>query len=191
LEIRWCSVSIFFLLEPKLSHMGGNYKWSIRIFYLVHFVLATDFFIVNPTLYLFVEEFGGDRAFQGYIIGAFFGAMTLMIPVMGQLCIYFPYKLVLAGSTVVCIMGNLLYVFSPNKWCLLAGRTLAGVAAAVDGVVYIYFSQVIPKHELTPHLAILRASFSCGQIIAPAISLVISYCNVHQELGWMNTQSLV
>jgi MFS family permease len=161
-----------------------SYLTSVRSLCALHLILSTDFFIVQPTLYTYLQEsFDEGRAFQGYTMGAFFAAQTLCGPLFGYASDRVPVRILLSVAMLVCAIGNLMYSLATSKWMLFAGRFIAGASSAADSVTYGYIGQVSQRKNLTSAMGTLRAFFALGQVLAPLASLLISVSKIDTRVG--------
>lgn len=136
--------------------------------------LQTDFFIIAPTLYLYIVELGGDRSFQGAVLSAFFIGKLVAAPVVAAAADRYGNRIAFVLSMLVAVAGNAAYAFATNKWWVLGSRIVAGLGAGGDGVTIGYVSRRLPATQATRGMLALRMGFGLGQVTSPALSYLIS-----------------
>lgn len=165
--------------------MTPDVQRSVRWVAVSHAILAADFFLPYPTLYLYLHDvLGGDRAFQAAILASFFIIRAVFSPIVASVADRVGVRPTYAAGMLVCAAGNVAYACASSKWELLGARVVAGLGTAVDGVSFGYMAAALPPQRSAAGLANLRIAFGLGQVASPALSWLIATLTADWSAQW-------
>ncbi|GBG25346.1 Major facilitator superfamily domain-containing protein 8 [Hondaea fermentalgiana] len=169
-----------------------EFKRSYTVLALLGFVDAIEYGVVMPSLFSYLIRIdGGTHAdatinYQyGVILSVFSFASLLSKPVLGYLVDKRPYLETLVWSTLVAIVGNLLYflaefiVEQTNDRAhafayLLTARALAGVGCGNTSLIFAYIARTAPSSIRTRYMTLLSMGKIIGFLFGPALNALTS-----------------
>ena len=110
-----------------------------------------------------------EAAVWGGLLAMSFAVMQFLCgPVVGSLSDRFGRRPVLLWSLVAMAANYLVMALAGSVWLLLAGRLLAGVAAATQSTAAAYLADISPPEARARNFGLLGACLGAGFILGPA-----------------------
>lgn len=138
------------------------------------FIDATGYAMVIPLLPFISESFGVGAAGLGLLMLVFALMNFIFSPIIGNLSDIYGRRKLLILSIGLSSLSFLMFTIAFSYWFLLASRILSGIATEVS-IAQAYIADITSNKKRTPGLGKVRASFSAGVIIGPAIGGLLSF----------------
>lgn len=121
-----------------------------------------------------------QAAIWGGILSTSFAVMQFLFgPVIGSLSDRFGRRPVLLVSLAVMGIDYLVLALAPTIWLLLAGRVVAGIAAATYATATAYIADITPPAERGRRFGLIGACFGVGFVAGPLIGGLLSGIHLH------------
>lgn len=142
--------------------------------------------IFFPTMWNLVQTLGGDQVLLGYLIASFSFGRMLVLPLFGTWSIKYGYKWTLRFSTMVLLIGSILFAQVLNvrkQWFALLANVIVGIGSGTLGVTFAYASDVTPKRKRTSYLSWVSAIQYAGTTATPFIGsfFVVLFSNEDRD----------
>jgi predicted MFS family arabinose efflux permease len=98
--------------------------------FLAQFAFSSVFFILIPTLPIYLLRLGSTETEIGVLIGAFFLSSLLLRPLVGKALIKIPEKQFLITGGILFVLTSAAYLFAPPFWPFLTLRFFQGIGFA-------------------------------------------------------------
>mmetsp|Transcript_7088 Transcript_7088/g.14249 ORF Transcript_7088/g.14249 Transcript_7088/m.14249 type:complete len:548 (-) Transcript_7088:74-1717(-) len=179
--------------EPSPDAWWHTYKYSYAALTFLGFVDAVEYGVVMPSLFTYLLRLDdgtrSDRDINyqyGLIIAIFSLASLASKPLIGYLADKRPYKETIIWSTMIAIIGNLLYfsadyfvnMFGDHRHAfvyLLTARILAGVGCANTSLVFSFVARTVPGERRTKYMTILSMGKIFGFLLGPGLNLITAH----------------
>lgn len=111
-----------------------------------------------------------DAALWGGVLITAFAVMQFLCgPVVGNLSDHFGRRAVLLTSLGVMAMDYVVMALAQTVWLLLAGRIVAGIAAATHSTANAYIADISPPDERGRRFGLIGAAFGVGFVAGPIL----------------------
>ncbi|EOD08120.1 hypothetical protein EMIHUDRAFT_217667 [Emiliania huxleyi CCMP1516] len=172
--------------DPLLSAATpppARYDFAINLLMLISFMDATEYSVVMPSLWNYLNEVEpsdtrhGLANEYGIVIASFSLASLLLKPLVGIWCDQRSFKEVYAVTLLAAAAGNALYAFAGlgGSWLfMLAGRLLSGAGAANSSLSFAYVSRTVEPSSRTGTMAKLSLAFPLGMVVGPAFNALLA-----------------
>lgn len=138
-------------------------------------------FPVMPDLIQSVTD--GDlsqAAIWGGILSTSFAVMQFLFgPVIGSLSDRFGRRPILLVSLMVMGLDYIVLAIAPTIWLLLAGRVVAGIAAATHSTATAFIADITPPEERGRRFGLIGACFGVGFVAGPLVGGLLSTIDLH------------
>ncbi|KDO31784.1 hypothetical protein SPRG_03704 [Saprolegnia parasitica CBS 223.65] len=129
--------------------------------------------ITMPTLFPYCQSLGGDLYLMGLLTSVFSLGRLISSTVFGYLCDKYSFRAVYIASSVIGLIGNILYLL-PHPHTLLLSRFLVGVSS---GNLSVCRADVAAKTHLEhrlKYLTMLALMVYLGYALTPGIGGLLS-----------------
>jgi MFS family permease len=99
--------------------------------FFAQFTFSSVFYILIPTLPIYLSRLGAKEAEIGVLIGAFSVSSLFFRPIVGRALLKIPERRFMIAGTLFFASSSVAYLFAPPFWPLLAVRTFHGVGLAL------------------------------------------------------------
>jgi MFS family permease len=103
-----------------------------QIFYcfFAQFTFSSVFYILIPTLPIYLSRMGAKEAEIGVLVGAFSVSSLVFRPIVGKALLKIPERSFMIAGTLFFALSSVAYLFAPPFWPLLVVRIFQGVGLA-------------------------------------------------------------
>jgi MFS family permease len=98
--------------------------------FFAQFTFSSVFYILIPTLPIYLSRMGAKEAEIGVLIGAFSVSSLVFRPIVGKALLKIPERSFMIAGTLFFASSSVAYLFAPPFWPLLAVRIFQGVGLA-------------------------------------------------------------
>ncbi len=157
---------------------GGMERLWTRSFILLtvgHLFLFTAFYMLLPTLPLFISQLGGTEAQVGLVVGAFMLSAFIFRPFIGMLLDRFGRRPFIVGGLLLFAAAMYLYGLAGGVIALLGLRILHGMTWAVaTTAILTAIADLIPPPRRGEGLGWFGASITLAMAIGPILGIWIA-----------------
>ena len=133
---------------------------------LSQFSFMSVFFILIPTLPIYLIKSGSGEAQIGVLVGIFFVSALALRPFVGRALIRIPEKIFMVTGAVLFAVTSLAYLVAPPFWPLFMVRAFQGIGLALFHTAsFTLVANISPKDHLGQSLSYF--------FLAPNISLAL------------------
>jgi len=130
--------------------------------------------LILPVMPDLISEVRGaglsDAALWGGILSASYAVMQFgFSPTLGNLSDRFGRRPILLISMAVLAVDYVIMALAGTVWVLLAGRVLAGMAAATHSTALAYMADISELSKRAQNFGLISAGFGMGFIFGPAL----------------------
>jgi len=178
---------IHLIEEENAPEEGNNSKNpSIWKFYVNIATILSVLFVgeaarglVVPSLFLYIEQTGGDKAFLGIVVSVFSVGRLFGSTAFGYWYNWRGPREVMMASLVISFVGNVLYGtgYVTHKWVILLSRFLVGFGSGILSPVRAALADIATKQQLVRYMALANAIQFIGFAIMPGLAIVLTYIN--------------
>eukprot|EP00466_Bigelowiella_natans_P001170 jgi/Bigna1/89058/estExt_fgenesh1_pg.C_430029 len=140
------------------------------------FAMGVEYAILMPTVWRYVQNNGGSKAFLGFILSGFSLTRTLAFVLVGYWSDKRPMKEPFVFSFLIGAVGNMLYGLAGGLNSLpvmLVGRLIAGVGAASTTLNQSYIARTSSVDQRTKLLSLCRGTSILGIASGPVLNLLL------------------
>ena len=98
--------------------------------FFAQFTFSSVFYILIPTLPIYLSRLGAKEAEIGVLIGVFSVSSLVFRPIVGKPLLKIPERRFMIGGTLFFASSSVAYLFAPPFWPLLAVRVFQGIGLA-------------------------------------------------------------
>ena len=133
---------------------------------LSQFSFMSVFFILIPTLPIYLIKSGSGEAQIGVLVGIFFVSALALRPFVGRALIRIPEKIFMVTGAILFAVTSLAYLVAPPFWPLFMVRAFQGIGLALFHTAsFTLVANISPKDHLGQSLSYF--------FLAPNISLAL------------------
>ncbi|KAF1085540.1 Purine efflux pump PbuE [Sporotomaculum syntrophicum] len=161
------------MLDPN---MQTQRLWTSNFFILIiaNFALFIAYYMLFPTLPVYIKEITGKDALTGLAMGSLLLAAVLFRPFAGRLIDTGKRKAVFLFGTAIFFLCTISFNLAPVLLILLAARFIQGFGwAYCNTAAGTLASDIIPKPRLAEGMGYYGLSLSLGMAIGPALGLFL------------------
>ncbi|MBX9742652.1 MAG: MFS transporter [Chthoniobacterales bacterium] len=143
-------------------------RLQLSILFLTMLIEMLGVGILIPILPRYAEQLGATSWQIGLLMGIFFLAQVIMLPLWGELSDRIGRRPVLLISILGAIIGYLMIGWTHSILIMLLGRMIDGVAGGNLSIVQAYMSDITRPEERSQGMGMLGAAYGLGFIVGPA-----------------------
>lgn len=150
--------------------------WTNTFLLLItaNFASYLSFYMLNPTLPIYIESITGKQALSGLGMGVFFLSAVLFRPFAGRIVDTRQRKSVFLFGSSIFFISILALNWAPTLLVLLLARFVQGFGwAYCNTAAGTLASDVIPKHRFAEGIGFYGLSLSIAMGIGPALGLFL------------------
>ncbi|TMW55250.1 hypothetical protein Poli38472_013141 [Pythium oligandrum] len=173
--------------QLTLTPPGRFGRWYLNMF-LINFVeFATESArgVVLATLFLYNQSLGGDLAFMGFLTSMSSIGRLISSTVFGWMCDRYIFKFVYIVSSVICFLGNLIYliaewnVANSGLYTLAASRFLGSFGAGNRSVCRANVATMTTVSQRLKYITILASVVFLGYALTPGLGSLVANVDTH------------
>lgn len=130
----------------------------------------SSFYLLFPTLPLYVEHIGGTQEEVGIIVGIFTLSSVLFRPLAGKIADSAGRKSMLLGGALIFLIAPFLYITACTIWVLLLVRIFHGLGIAAFATAAIaMIGDISPPHRRGEAFGVFGMAAALALSVSPAI----------------------
>ena len=141
---------------------------------LIMTIEAMGIGLILPVMPALIADVRGTdlsgAALWGGVLGSAYAFMQFLFsPLIGNLSDRFGRRSVLLLSIGVIGVDYVVMALAPNVWVLLAGRIVAGIAAATMSTAMAFMADISTPEKKAQNFGLVSAAFGIGFVLGPAL----------------------
>jgi MFS family permease len=141
---------------------------------LSQFSFMSVFFILIPTLPIYLMKSGSGEAEIGVLVGIFFVSALALRPFVGKALVRIPEKTFMVTGAVLFAMTSLAYLVAPPFWPLLMVRALQGIGLALFHTAsFTLVANISPKDHLGQSLSYFFLATNISLALLPSLGMFL------------------
>lgn len=155
----------------------ANSLWTKNFLLLIlaNFAIYVSFYMLIPSLPVFIKEISGKDSLSGLALGLFLLAAVLIRPFAGRSIDTGKRKEIFLLGTAVFLFSTLAFSRVPTLMVLLAARFVQGLGwAYCNTAAGTLASDIIPRMRLSEGMGYFSLSLSASMGVGPALALYLS-----------------
>ena len=149
-------------------------RMAVASVLLILTIEAMGIGLVLPVMPALIADVRGTdlagAALWGGLLGSVYAVMQFLFsPVIGNLSDRFGRRTVLLLSIGVIGVDYVVMALAPNVWVLLAGRIVAGIAAATMSTAMAFMADISTPEKKAQNFGLVSAAFGIGFVLGPAM----------------------
>jgi MFS family permease len=142
--------------------------------FLAQFASSFIFFILIPTLPIYLAGLGSSEIEIGVLLGVFFFCSLICRPFVGRALSRTPErKFMILGSSLY-VLASMAYLFSPPFWPFLMVRVLHGIGFGFFHTSsFTFIANTASKAHRGQNLSYFSLSMTLSSALAPAIGILL------------------
>ena len=152
-------------------------KIFTRDFVLAFFaqlVFLSVFYLLLPTLPIFLSRSGSTGTDIGVLIGIYFLSSLVLRPFIGKALLKIPENKFMIAGALLFALTSVGYLFAPPFWPFLIVRLLQGIGFAFFHTAsYTMIANISPKAQLGQSLSYFYLGFNLSGALAPPLGMFL------------------
>jgi MFS family permease len=140
----------------------------------VQFALAFVFFVLIPTLPIYLSKSGSNEVEIGVLIGIFAVSSLFLRPFVGRALLRIPEKNFLMVGTLLHAIASAAYLFTPPFWPFFTVRVLQGIGYAFSSTAILtLMANVSPQAHRGQSLGYFLLTTNIASALAPTLGMFL------------------
>jgi MFS family permease len=140
----------------------------------IQFSLSFVFFILVPTLPIYLSKLGSDEVEIGVLIGILAASSLVLRPFAGRALLEIPEKNFLIAGTFLYAVTSAAYIFSPPFWPFLIVRVFHGVGLAFSSTaLFTLIANISPEAHRGQSLSYFFLAYNLSSALAPPLGMFL------------------
>jgi MFS family permease len=141
---------------------------------IVQFALAFVFFVLIPTLPIYLSKSGSNEVEIGVLIGIFAVSSLFLRPFVGRALLRIPEKNFLMAGTLLHVFTSAAYIFTPPFWPFFSVRVLQGIGYAFSSTAILtLIANVSPQAHRGQSLGYFLLTNNIASALAPTLGMFL------------------
>jgi MFS family permease len=141
---------------------------------IFQFALAFVFFVLIPTLPVYLSKSGSNEVEIGVLIGIFAVSSLFLRPFVGRALLRIPEKNFLMAGTLLHAFTSAAYIFTPPFWPFFIVRVLQGIGYAFSSTAILTFiANVSPQTHRGQSLGYFLLTTNIASALAPTLGMFL------------------
>jgi MFS family permease len=141
---------------------------------LSQFSFMSVFFILIPTLPIYLMKSGSGEAEIGVLVGIFFVSALALRPFVGRALVRIPEKIFMVTGAVLFAATSLAYLVAPPFWPLLMVRAFQGIGLALFHTAsFTLVANISPKDHLGQSLSYFFLAPNVSLALLPSLGMFL------------------
>jgi len=137
-------------------------------------VFLSVFYLLLPTLPIFLSRSGSTGTDIGVLIGIYFFSSLVLRPFIGKALLKIPEKKFMIAGALLFALTSVGYLFAPPFWPFLIVRLLQGIGFAFFHTAsYTMIANISPKAQIGQSLSYFYLGFNLSGALAPPLGIFL------------------
>ena len=140
----------------------------------IQFSLAFVFFILVPTLPIYLSKLGANEVEIGVLIGILAASSLVLRPFAGRALLKIPEKNFLIAGALLYAFTSVAYLFAPPFWPFLIVRVFHGVGLAFSfTALFTLIANISPEAHRGQSLSYFFLTYNLSSALAPPLGMFL------------------
>jgi MFS family permease len=140
----------------------------------IQFSLAFVFFILVPTLPIYLSKLGANEVEIGVLIGILAVSSLFVRPFLGRALLKIPEKNFLIAGALLYAFTSVAYLFAPPFWPFLIVRVFHGVGLAFSfTALFTLIANISPEAHRGQSLSYFFLTYNLSSALAPPLGMFL------------------
>ena len=142
--------------------------------FFVQFSLASVFFILIPTLPIYLSKSGSNEIEIGILIGIFAVSSLVLRPFVGRALLKVPEKKFLIVGALLYALTSVAYLLAPPFWPFFTVRVFHGIGYAISfTAIMTFIGNISPEAHRGQILGYFFLSYNISGALAPSLGMLL------------------
>jgi len=142
--------------------------------FFAQFAFTSVFYILIPTLPIYLSRLGSTEAEIGVLIGIFFFSSLILKPFVGRSLLKIHEKNFMIAGTILFALTSAAYLLAPPFWPLLIVRVFQGIGYAFFlTAAYTLVANISPEGHRGQSLSYFYLAFNISGALAPTLGMFV------------------
>lgn len=142
--------------------------------FFAQFTFSSVFYILIPTLPIYLSRLGAKEAEIGVLIGAFSVSSLIFRPIVGRALLKIPERSFMIAGTLFFASSSVAYLFAPPFWPLLAVRIFQGVGLAFFSTAsFTLLANITPETNRGQIVSYFYVSINFAFAVGPYFGMLL------------------
>jgi len=142
--------------------------------FFAQFTFSSVFYILIPTLPIYLSRLGAKEAEIGVLVGAFSVSSLIFRPIVGKALVRIPERSFMIAGTLFFASSSIAYLFAPPFWPLLAVRVFHGVGLALFSTAsFTLLANITPEAIRGRIISYFYLSINFAFALAPYLGMLL------------------
>jgi predicted MFS family arabinose efflux permease len=142
--------------------------------FFAQFAFSSVFFILIPTIPIYLSRLGTTDVGIGVLIGALSVSSLILRPLVGRALLRIPEKKFMVGGTLLYTFSSVAYLFAKPFWPILIVRVFQGIGLAVfQTASFTLITRISPDARRGQSLSYFYLAINIAFALGPSIGMYI------------------
>ena len=142
--------------------------------FFAQFAFTFVFYILVPTLPIYLSRLGSTEVEIGVLIGSFAVFSVVLKPFVGRALLTIPEKKFMIAGALLYALTSVAYLFAPPFWPFLIVRVFQGMGYAFFlTAIYTLVANISPETHRGQSLSYFYLAFNLSGALAPALGMFV------------------
>ena len=142
--------------------------------FLAQFSFSSVFYILIPTIPIYLSNLGAKEAEIGVLVGVFSVSSLIFRPLVGRALLRIPERNFMIAGALFFILSSVGYLFAPPFWPLLAVRVFQGVGLAFFSTAsFTLLANIAPESNRGQVISYYYLSINFAFALAPYLGMLL------------------
>jgi MFS family permease len=142
--------------------------------FFAQFAFSSVFYILIPTLPIYLSNLGAKEAEIGVLVGAFSVSSLFLRPLVGRALLKIPERSFMIAGALFYASSSIAYLFAPPFWPLLAVRVFQGIGLALFSTAsFTLVANIIPETNRGQIISYYYLSINFAFALAPYFGMLL------------------
>ena len=142
--------------------------------FFAQFTFSSVFYILIPTLPIYLSRLGAKEAEIGVLIGVFSVSSLVFRPIVGKALLKIPERRFMIAGTLFFASSSVAYLFAPPFWPLLAVRAFQGIGLAFFSTAsFTLLANITPEANRGQIISYFYVSINLAFALGPYFGMLL------------------
>jgi MFS family permease len=142
--------------------------------FFAQFAFSSVFYILIPTIPIYLSNLGAKEAEIGVLVGAFSVSSLVLRPLVGRALLKIPERSFMIAGALFYISSSIAYLFAPPFWPFLAVRVFHGIGLAFFSTAsFTLVANIIPETNRGQIISYYYLSINFAFALAPYFGMLL------------------